>query len=48
VQSSTDLVNWSSTFSTAVESSTTTTETLVAMLPATGPRLFVRLQVTQP
>ena len=47
VQSSTDLVKWTA-FATTVESSTTTTETLVAMLPATGPRLFVRLQVTQP
>ena len=48
VQTSTDLVNWTGTIATTVESSTRTTETLVATLPATGPRLFVRLQVTQP
>ena len=48
VETSTDLVNWTDTLATSVESSTTTTETLFATLPFTGPKLFVRLQVTQP
>jgi endoglucanase len=42
VQQSTDLLSWTSV-ATAVESTTPTTETLIASLPMTGPRLFMRL-----
>ncbi|MES2920352.1 MAG: immunoglobulin domain-containing protein [Verrucomicrobiota bacterium] len=48
VQTSTDLEEWSGTLPVTVESSTATTETLVASLPTGQPKLLVRLRVHQP
>ncbi len=45
VQTSTDLVNWSGTLATTLESSTATTETLVATIPQGQPKLLARLRV---
>lgn len=48
VQTSIDLVDWSGTLPTVVESTTTSTETLVATLPAGTAKLLVRLRIHQP
>lgn len=48
VQTSPDLVDWTSTLTPTVESTTALTETLTAALPTTGTRFFARLQVTLP
>lgn len=48
VQTSVDLLNWSGTLATTVESTTATTETLVATLSAGQPKLLVRLRIQQP
>jgi hypothetical protein len=48
VETSTDLVHWTSILPTSVVSTTATTETLVAILPTDHPRLFARLKVTTP
>lgn len=46
VQTSSDMLDWSGTLPTVVESSTATTETLVAIVPQGHPVLGVRLRIT--
>ncbi|MES2920349.1 MAG: immunoglobulin domain-containing protein [Verrucomicrobiota bacterium] len=47
VQTSTDLVNWNGTLATVVESSTATTETLVAIVPQGDATRYTRLRIYQ-